>query len=145
MVAATKFEAFVGHLGLKGHNLNTDTLNVALCSAAESPTAANRVEYGDLTTEVANGNGYTTGGEDVTNTYSEASGTGTCDGTDIVWTASGGTIPLIRYAVLYNDTMATSPADKGVIAFWDYGSEIAALADGETFTFNIVTNLFTIA
>jgi hypothetical protein len=61
----------------------------------------------------------------------EVSGTTTVQGTQVVFTASGGSIGPFRYAILYNDT-ATSPADA-LIGWWDYGSSIT-LADTETFT-----------
>ena len=142
MVAAVKFESFVGHLGLGYEgNLNTNTCNVGLYQAAAAPSASLDAVLADIASEVANGNGYTTGGEDVTNTYSEASGTGTMGGTDIVWNATGA-VANIQFAVLYN-TQTTTVAN-GLIAYWDYGSEVT-LANGESFTFNIVTNLFTIS
>ena len=143
MVAAVKFQDFVGHLGLGYHgDMNTNLFKVALYQAAAAPSASADSVLADITNEVANGNGYTTGGDDVTNTYSETGGTGTCDGTNIVWTAGGGAINNIQFAVLYN-TQTTS-VTNGLIAYWDYGSEVD-LAIGETFTFNITTNLFTIA
>lgn len=91
--------------------------------------------------EITNENGYTAP-EDVTNTYSEASGTGTLAGTDITITASGGTVGPFQYVVLYNDT-PTSPADP-LIAWWDYGSAIT-LQDGESFTIDFGASIATIA
>lgn len=143
MVTPTKFQDFVGHLGLGYHgNMNTNLMKVGLYQAAAAPSASGDSVLADLTNEVANGNGYTTGGEDVTNTFSEAAGTGTLDGTNIVWTASGGPVNNIQFAVLYN-TQTTTVAN-GLMWYYDYGSEID-LADGETFTFNITTNLATIS
>lgn len=141
-VSPTKFQDFVGHLGLGYHgNLNSNTINVALFQAAAAPSASGDSVYADLTNEVANGNGYTTGGQDVVNTFSETGGTATLSGqTDTVWTASGGTIPNIRYPVLYNTNSTT--ALNALIFYYDYGSEIT-LQDTETFTFTISTNLFT--
>lgn len=143
MAAATLFEEFVGHLGLGYHgNLNTNTLKVALFQAAAAPAASDTAVYATYSAnEVANGNGYTTGGEDSTNTYSEAGGTGTLGGTDIVWTATGA-VNNIRYAILFNDN--TTTVTDGLIEFWDYGSEID-LATSETFTFDIQTSLLTIS
>lgn len=80
-------------------------------------------------TQIANGNGYTTGGEDSQNTLAEASGTATVSGTKIVWTSAGAGMAALRYAALYNDTQ-TSPADA-LVAFWDYGSTLTLLV-GET-------------
>lgn len=143
MAAATIFQDFVGHLGLGYHgNLNTNTCKVALFQAAAAVANTGSVYADYSANEVANGNGYTTGGADSTNTYSESAGTGTLGGTDIVWTASGGAINNIRYAILYNDQ--TTTVTDGLIEFWDYGSEID-LAVGETFTFDIQTSLLTIS
>ncbi len=106
-----------------------------------APDAAADAVKADLA-EISAGNGYTAGGEDAQNDYTESGGTGTCTGVDIVWTASGGTIGPFRYAVLYNDT-PTSPADP-LIGWWDYGSAIT-LQDGDTFTVDFGASMFTVA
>ena len=137
MASYNKFETFVGDLGLGVHNLNADTLRCYLSNA--TPSASADSVKADLA-EIATGNGYT-GGEDVTNAYSEASGTGTLTGTDIVITASGGSIGAFQYVVLFNDT-PTSPADP-LIAWWDYGSALT-LNDGDSFTIDFAANIFTI-
>lgn len=82
-------------------------------------------------TQISNGNGYTTGGTATSMSTSTSSGTAKVTGTDVVFTASGGSVGPFRYAVLYNDT-PTSPADP-LMAWWDYGSSVT-LADTETFT-----------
>jgi hypothetical protein len=126
MATFTKFNAFIENLGKKLIDLNGDTLKVALTNTA--PTAATDDELADIT-QVANGNGYTTGGTAVaSNAYSQTSGTGKLTGNDVVFTASGSMGPF-RYAALYSDT---STGDK-LIGYWDYGSSIT-LASGETFT-----------
>ena len=43
-------------------------------------------------------------------------------GTDVTWTAAGGSFGPLRYIPLYNDT-PTSPLDP-LISWWDYGSSI---------------------
>lgn len=59
--------------------------------------------YSALSNEVANGNGYLTGGVALTNvTWVEAANVTTWDMDDIEWTASGGSIAAIRYAVIYH-------------------------------------------
>lgn len=128
MVTYNKFESFVGELGLQTHELNADLCKVMLVNSP-APIATNDVKA-DLT-EIGAGNGYTAGGEDVTNTYSETGGVGTMAAVDVVWTATGGTIGPFRYVVLYNDTPAT-PLDP-LIAWWDYGSNLT-LQDQESFT-----------
>lgn len=64
--------------------------------------------YGDLTNEVANGNGYLTGGVALTNvTWTESSGTLTLDCDNAIWTASGGSI-VARFAVIYLNATSNS-------------------------------------
>lgn len=63
--------------------------------------AATHSTYADISgAEVANGNGYTTGGDiSSTTTWTESSGTVTFDSADPSWTAAGGSI-VARRAVL---------------------------------------------
>jgi hypothetical protein len=144
MASFNKFNQFVQDVCSGVHQLQTGTshvLKVALTNSA--PTAANSV-IADIT-QVANGNGYTTGGATVgTITGAQTSGTmKVTGGTDPVFTATGSVGPF-RYAVLYNDT-PTSPLDP-LIGWWDYGSSVTLLT-GETFTVDIdqTNGLFTLA
>lgn len=134
MASFVKFNQFVADLASGVHQLQTGTahvLKVALTNTA--PLASNSV-LADIT-QVANGNGYTTGGISVgTITGAQTSGTfKLTGGTDPVWTASSAGFTA-RYAVLYNDT-PTSPTDP-LIGWWDYGSSVT-LAAGETFTVDL--------
>lgn len=140
MAAFNKFNAFVENVAEKVHNLGADTLKILLTNSA--PSASNTVKA-DLT-EISSGNGYTAGGTAVTVTgSSQSAGTyALTQSADVVFTASGGSIGPFRYPVLYNDT-PTSPADP-LIGWWDYGSSIT-LADSETFTVDMGTNILTIA
>jgi len=125
MASFSKFNSFVEALAEKTHNLGADTLKVVLTNSA--PAAANTV-LADIT-QIANGNGYTTGGTAATiSSSAQTSGTYKLVLADVTFTASGSMGPF-RYAVLYNDT-ATSDE---LIGWWDYGSSIT-LAASETFT-----------
>lgn len=139
MATYVKFQQFVGDLGTKVHNLNTDTIKVMLTNSA--PNAATHAVKADLT-EISAGNGYTAGGFDIQNTYSQTSGTGSLAAVDVTITASGGSIGPFRYAVWYNDT-PTSPADP-LIGYADYGSSIT-LADGEDLLVDFPATLATFA
>lgn len=142
MAAFNKYQDFVEQLGKGTHQLHAagHTLKIYLSNTA--PTATDTAKATGSATEIAAGNGYTAGGEDTQNDYTESGGTGSCTGVDVVWTAAGGTIGPFRYVVLYNDT-ATSPADA-LIGWWDYGSSIT-LQSGETFTTDFGSSMFTIA
>ena len=136
MATYNKFQDFVEALGLGEHNLNTDTLKVYLSNA--TPSASADADKTDLA-EITNQNGYTAP-VDIQNTWSESGGTGTCAATDVVITASGGTVGPFRYAVIYNDTHSTD----GLVCWYDYGSSIT-LQDGESFTVDFGASFFTIA
>lgn len=128
MASFAKFNAFVEHLAEKVHNLGSDTLKVLL--TLTSPSASNSVTA-DLV-EIAAGNGYLQGGTIATQTGSaQTSGTYKLTLTDVVFTASGGTMTTFRYAVLYNDT-PSSPLDP-LIGYWDNGSTVS-LISGQSFT-----------
>lgn len=140
MAPYNKYQDFVEQVLKAVHDLDgTHVLKVALTNTAPDVTDAGLADV----VEIAAGNGYTAGGEATTPTLSEATGTSKLVLTDVVFTASGGSIGPFRYAVLYNDTAAT-PADA-LIAYWDYGSSIT-LADGETFTvdFDPTNGVFTL-
>lgn len=139
MVAAVKFQDFAEQIGLEQHNLNTDTLNVALTNTLPVNT---QTVFDAVTNHAAPAaaNGYTTGGHDVTNTWSESAGTATLGGTDVTITATAGGIGPFQYIVLYNDTNATDM----LCLYYNHGSSIT-LADGESYVFDITTNLLTLA
>ena len=86
-------------------DLDGDTFKCALFTSVLVPAQTDD-SYTALANEVANGNGYLTGGETLTTvTWVEAAGTVTFDADDISWTASGGSI-VGRYAIIYDDTDA---------------------------------------
>jgi hypothetical protein len=116
-----------------GSNAVGDTYKVALYTAATFD-ATNTTLAGVTKTEVANGNGYTTGGATLgsvavtTVTTNDAK----FDANDVTWTASGGSITA-SYAILYNDTDANDPP----LAFIDFGGSETA---GDTTDFKIIWN-----
>lgn len=130
MATYNKFQDFTEQLIRGVHDWDAHTFKVALTNTlpVATQTSLDTVTNNPPPT---NTNGYTAGGTATTVTLSETSGTTTVQGTQVVFTASGGTLGPFQYAILYNDT-ATSPADA-LIAWWDYGSSIT-LNDTETFT-----------
>lgn len=82
--------------------LEQATYKLALIASSWTPADTTDEVFADVTGEIANGNGYTSGGitlSNVTLTRSGAVVTFTSD--SAVWTASGGNIPAWRRAVLY--------------------------------------------
>lgn len=122
---------------MKGtHNCGAsgNVFKLALFTSTHTPNA-DATSYSDLTNEVANGNGYTTGGY----TFSAANNSVVNDDAnnwstfdineDATW--SNATITA-RYAVLYNNTAA----GKNLVCQWDFGSDKAS-SNG---TFKVVFN-----
>jgi hypothetical protein len=141
MASFVKFDCFVADIGLEVHQLNTDTLMVYLTNA--TPVAGNTVY--NTPADISTKNGYTQRGKDVTNTWSQTSGTATLAiGADLVWTGSTVTDATgfgpFRYAVMFNEDSATD----ALIGYWDYGAAITVM-NLETFTFDMTTSLFTLA
>lgn len=109
------YEKAKERLGAGEIDFDSDTLKVALFTNSSNASVITLDDYGDLSGEVANANGYTAGGETLANvTWSPAGGgeTMTLDADDVQWTASGGNITA-RYAVIYDD----SHADKALLAY----------------------------
>jgi hypothetical protein len=129
MATATfnKFNDFTEQLARGVHDLDAHTFKIALSNTA--PIATNTA-LADIV-QISAGNGYTTNGTATTISISETAGTTTVNGTQVVFTASGGSIGPFRYAVLFNES-ATAPADA-LVGWWDYGTAVT-LADTETFT-----------
>ena len=145
MATYVKFLDFSEQLVRGVHDWDAHTFKIALTNTLPVNTQTSLDTVTNNPAPAA-ANGYTAGGTATTIAVSETTGTTTVTGTQVVFTASGGTLGPFRYAILYNDT-ATSPADA-LIAWWDYAASVT-LNDTETFTvkFNNATpgTIFTLA
>ena len=114
---------------------------VALVTSATAPTADTNTL--SQLTEIAAGNGYTSGGISLsrngtdfdTLTENDTNDRGELLIKDLVWTASGGPLPAsgngARYAVLTTDEGTVG--NRQVIAFWDLTSD-RSVSVGQTLT-----------
>lgn len=85
--------------------LGVNTLKMQLHTSASNCSTATLSTAASVTNEVANGNGYTTGGAtlaSVTWTTGASAAQYRLDAADPVWTATGGTIPNIKFALIKN-------------------------------------------
>lgn len=88
-------------------DLDTHTFKCALFTSSSNANTLTNATLASLTNQVANANGYTTGGNTLASvTWTQTGGTATFDAADTTWTASGGSITA-RYAVIYDDTAAS--------------------------------------
>lgn len=114
---------------------------VALVTSAVAPTADTNTK-GELT-EIASGNGYTTGGISLTRnttdfdvlTEDDTTDFGAVQIKDLTWTASGGPIPSsgsgARYAILTDDNV--TQGSREVYFYWDLTSD-RTVSDGQPLT-----------
>lgn len=130
MAAYNKFYDFTEQLALGVHDFDTDVYKIYLSNT--TPSASADAVKGDLA-EIAAGNGYTAGGTATTITVAEVTGVTTVSGTQVVFTASGGSIGPFQYAVLYNSSKTITAGAGPLVAWWDYTSPLT-LNSGETFT-----------
>lgn len=129
-------------LGIVFRNVSEKTnYYVALVTSATAPDADTNTL--SQLTEIANGNGYTTGGYQLTPnstdfdtlTEDDTANSGIVQIKDIVWTASGGSVPAsgsgARYAVLIDDNVTVG--SREVYAWWDLTSD-RTVSTGQTIT-----------
>ena len=116
---------------LGDQHLDSDSIYIALYTSSASLAAATD---GYVTSgEVANGNGYTTGGNALASkTVEENSTSGVFDAADPEWTSATFTA---RGALIYNKTLGDASSNaRGAIAVLDFGGDFT-VAGG---TFKIV-------
>lgn len=145
MATFNKLNGFVEHLAEKVHNLGSDQLVVALSNTAPGsegtpPTGSTAACVLANVTQISYTN--LSSRNITTSASAQTSGTYKLTLTDLVLTASGGSVGPFRYVYIYNDTAASD----NLIGYYDYGSSIT-LADGETLTidFDATNGLLTLA
>jgi hypothetical protein len=128
------------------HDLDTHVFKMALTTSTQALTSSfagtsTDCRYADLTAQVANGNGYTTGGKTLTMSVTRSTGTITVDCDDQNWPSSTFTA---KYAVIYNDTAT----NKDLLAFCDLETGVGTGLSPSNGTLSVVINasgIFTLA
>ena len=115
-------------LGL--HDLDSDTIKIALFTSSASLGASTTAYASSGINEVANGNGYTTGGNALASkAVTEDSTSGVFDAADPEWTSATFTA---RGALIYNKTLGDASSNaRGAIAVLDFGGDFSV--SGGTF------------
>ena len=141
MAAYVKYQTALANIS-EAANTGTDAWKLILSNTA--PTVATDTTQANAT-EIANGNGYTTGGVACTIT-SHAQTAGVyklvlAAPVSPTWTASGAGFTF-RYVILWNSTQ------NQLYGYWDYGSSVVMNGtNGDTFTptLDAANGTFTIA
>jgi hypothetical protein len=119
---------------------DSDTIKVSLHSSDYSPDQDADEYYDDVDNEIANGNGYTTGGATLaskTNTYTGATNITKLDAADVTWSAATLTC---RYAVIYKDT--GTPSTSPLLGYIDFGEDVGSVSGDFKITWDS-TGIFT--
>jgi hypothetical protein len=133
-MANAVYNSFKRDIANGGIDLDTDTIKVALVTSSYTPDIDAHDNYDDLTNEVANGGGYTTGGETLANKTVTADTTndrGVFDADPVVWSAATITA---RAAVVYKST--GTPGTSKLICYVDFGSNQTSTAGDFTITWH---------
>jgi hypothetical protein len=114
-------------------NFPSDTFKIILMASGFVFNPDSHEKYADISAnELANGSGYTTGGETLLNVAVTEDDSDDCAKIvwdDMTWTASGGAIGPTPGAIIFDDTAANDP----IVGYIDFGSE-QTQADGGTAT-----------
>lgn len=136
-MASVIYNSFKRDIANGSIDLDTDTIKVMLVTSSYSPNIDTHDKRDDVTNEVANGNGYTTGGATLagkTVTVDNTNDRAIFDADNVVWSTATITA---RGAVLYKSRGGASSADE-LICYIDFGSDITSTAADFTLTFNAV-------
>jgi len=113
---------------LGDHHLDSDNIYIALYTSSATLNAT--TDGYTTSNEVANGNGYTTGGNALASkAVTENSTSGVFDAADPEWTSATFTA---RGALIYNKTLGDASSNaRGAIAILDFGGDFSV--SGGTF------------
>lgn len=119
-------------------DFDADTFKAALAATTFTFNIDSHATYTDVSaSELANGNGYTTGGVTLTGvsvTEDDTNDRASVTWSNAQWTASGGSIGPSPGMFIIDDTSA----DDTIVGYIDFGSDQTA-TDGGTFTVSSIT------
>jgi len=117
-------------------NLASTAFRVSLFTSASSGAGNSaRGVISSLDDEIADGNGYSTSGKALTSevwTVGASNSQYKFDASDVVWTATGGSIAGIKYAVIW--LSGTSAGNRHLLCYSQLTSSAFTLSSGNTLT-----------
>lgn len=143
----TIFDQFKQDVGRKVHDLDGDTIKLGLITSVATPAAnTSDPRWGSgggtnlSSNQVTPGGNYSSGGPDISATYSQTSGTATFDATDVTISQNGSNPTNARWGIIYNDTAA----GKNAVGFVDLGAAVDLTAGDFSIVWN-ASGIFTLA
>ena len=121
-------------------SLAATTFHIALYTSASNAATLTLIHKGSLSNEVASGNGYSSSGKALTGEVWTVGASATqykFDVDDVVWTGTGGTIPNIKFAVIY--ATGASAGASHLLCFASLTSTQFTLAQNNTLTIQMAS------
>jgi hypothetical protein len=116
-------------------DLDTDNFRMGLYTSASNAATLTLSTHAAVTSEVAEANGYSSSGKPIT-AVTWATGASASeyrfDSTSVVWTATGGTIPNVRYAVIW--TSGSTAAERALLCYSELSTSQFTVSTGNTLT-----------
>lgn len=121
---------------------------MTLHTSASNAATATLSTYGSVTNQVANGNGYTTSGKAFNNTWTAGASAGqyrfNSTAAGVFWSATGGTIPNVKFAVIW--TSAATAVNKKLLVFSQLSTSQFTISSGNRLTISpAATGIFNMA
>ncbi len=93
------------YIGTGDIDLNAATLRIGLYTSASNAATATISRLDQVTNEVTESNGYSSSGKALTYTWTVGASASEyrLDATAVIWTATGGSIANIKYAVIFQE------------------------------------------
>ena len=138
--AWTFYNSFKEFMGDGTVDLDTDTFRITLHTSASNAATATLTAYSELTNEVTEANGYSSSGQNLASVTWAAGASASemrWDAADVVWSASGGTVPNVRYAVISD---VSGGAAGKVVAYSALSTAQFTVGDGDTLTVSFSAN-----
>ena len=115
-------------------DLNASTVKMTLHTSASNAATATLSTYGSVSNELTEANGYSSSGKSLTYTWTAGASASEIrfDATAVIWTATGGNIANIKYAVLW--VTGASAGARKLLAYSTLTTSQFTLSSGSTLT-----------
>lgn len=134
--AWTLYNSGKEHIGDATIDLDTDNFRMSLYTSASNAATATLSSLGSLTNQVAEANGYSSSGQALSSVTWQSGASATeirWDVGDVVWTAGGGAISAVKFAVIW-------ASGGNLLCYSQLSTAQFSISDGNTLTITISAN-----
>lgn len=126
-------------------NMGTSTFRMSLHTSASNAATATLSTFGSVTGELTEANGYSSSGKPITYTFTVGASAGQyrMNATAIIWTATGGSLANIKYAVIW--VTGASTLARKLVCRSQLSTSQFTLTINNTLTISNPSGVFTVA